>query len=310
MFKRNYLTTLFLLCLGMLSCQAFAFDVRPYCDDTGVWVQTLGGGGPELSDDQAAASYLIWADGKARVLIDPAPGSSVLFDKTEAKFEDLELMLFTHLHADHVGDFPAYAKGAYFSDRTAPLRIFGPDGRGPYPDTVTFVERLIGPQGAFAYLADFLSSTDNGFKLIPQNIAATGRRKWSGYSTPSIKLAAVPVHHGPVPALAYRIELGGFTLVFTGDFNNQKNLVAELAKDVDALIIHHAIPETARGAARELHVVPSQIGRIASQANPRILILGHRMNRTRGIESLSRATIEAEYDGSLIFANDLECWGL
>ncbi len=310
MLKRSVGQVALLFCFLLLAGRAVAFEVRAYCDDTGVWVQTLGGGGPELSDDQGAASYLIWQDGKARVLIDPAPGSSLLFDKTEARLEDLELILFSHLHADHAGDFPAFIKGSYFSERETDLRVFGPDGRGPYPDTVTFVERLIGPAGAFAYLSDFLTSRANGFRVIPENIAATGRRQWAGYSTPTITLAAIPVHHGPVPALAYRVEIGGFKLVFTGDFNNQKNLLPAFAKDADALVIHHAIPESARGAARELHVLPSQIARIAATANPRVLILGHRMNRTRGLESLARSAIESEYDGSLIFANDMECWGL
>ena len=41
-----------------------------------------------------------------------------------------------------------------------------------------------------------------------------------------------------------------------------------------------------------------------------MLILGHRMNRTRGRESQSREAIEAHYSGALIFADDLECWGL
>lgn len=299
--------------LWMCSPWALAFEVKNYCGDTGVWVQTLGGGGPELNDGQGAASYLIWQDGKARVLVDPAPGSSLLFDKTLANFEDLEVMLFSHLHVDHVGDFPAFVKGSYFLERTEPLRVFGPDGRGAYPDTETFVNRLIGPQGAFAYLNDFLQSStksSGGYRVIPQNVAATGRREWTGYGTENLRLAAVPVHHGPVPALAWRVEIGGHRIVFTGDFNNQKNLVPAFAKEVDALIIHHAIPENARGTARELHVLPSQIARIASQAKPRILVLGHRMKRTRGRESLATAAIDAEYNGAVIFANDMECWGL
>jgi ribonuclease BN (tRNA processing enzyme) len=84
----------------------------------------------------------------------------------------------------------------------------------------------------------------------------------------------------------------------------------EFAKDADALVIHHAIPDNARGAARDLHVTPTQIGQIAAQAGVRMVILGHRMNRTRGRESQSREAIEKNFTGPLIFANDLECWGL
>ncbi len=35
------------------------------------------------------------------------------------------------------------------------FRIVGPSGRGLYPSTSTFVGRLFGPQGAFAYLPSF-----------------------------------------------------------------------------------------------------------------------------------------------------------
>ena len=113
-----------------------------------------------------------------------------------------------------------------------------------------------------------------------------------------------------MPALAWSAEIGGKTIVFTGDFNNQKNVIPEFAKNADALVVSHAIAENTRGTQRDLHVLPSQIGRIADQANVRMVVLAHRMNRTRGKESISRGHIEENYDGYVIFANDMECWGL
>ena len=163
----NYRCLLSIVSILAAAAPVAAYDVRNYCGDTGVWVQTLGGGGPELDDEQASASYLIWQDGKARVLIDPAPGSSLLFDKAKGPFNDLQLLLISHLHVDHAGDLPAFIKGAYFSERTEPLRIFGPDGRGVYPDTTTFVARLIGPDGAFPYLADYLQPKKGSFSILP-----------------------------------------------------------------------------------------------------------------------------------------------
>ena len=59
------------------------------CGDRGVWVQILGAGGPELDDGQAGSSYIVWNDGKARVLVDTGPGASVGFDQAGAKIEDL-----------------------------------------------------------------------------------------------------------------------------------------------------------------------------------------------------------------------------
>lgn len=286
-------------------------DPTPYCGDEGVWIQILGAGGPELDDEQGGPSYVVFVDNKALLLVDTAPGASVAFDKAGARFEDLEAIVFTHLHADHAGDFPAFVKGSYFAEREALLPVLGPDGADPYPDTETFVERLIGADGAFAYLADFLTfRSSGGYKLSVRNVPAAGRRVWSAFRADTIRLSAIPVNHGPVPALAWRVEVGDQSIVFTGDFNNQKDLMADFAADADALVIHHAIPEGTRGEATNLHVTPSQIGDIAERADVRMVILGHRMNRTRGLESISRGAIEESYSGSLIFANDLECWGL
>ncbi|MDZ7669221.1 MAG: MBL fold metallo-hydrolase [Gammaproteobacteria bacterium] len=297
--------------LGTVQAAEPRTDPTPYCGNEGVWIQILGAGGPELDDGQGGPGYVVFADNKALLLVDTAPGSSVAFDKAGAKFEDLEAIVLTHLHADHAGDFPAFVKGSYFAGREALLPVLGPDGAGPYPDTETFVERLIGADGAFAYLADFLTfRSSGGYKLSVRNVPAAGRRVWSAFRADTIRLAAVPVNHGPVPALAWRVEIGDQSIVFTGDFNNQKDLMADFAAGADALVIHHAIPEGTRGEATNLHVTPSQIGDIAERADVRMVILGHRMNRTRGLESISREAIEERYNGSLIFANDLECWGL
>lgn len=298
-----------LLC--SLPAQAQRGGQAPLCGDEGVWLQILGAGGPELDDGQGGPGYVVFIDGRARLLVDTAPGSSVAFDKAGARFADLEAIVLTHLHADHAGDFPAFIKGSYFAGREAMLPVLGPDGAGPYPDTETFVERLIGENGAFAYLADFLTfRSSGGYRLSVRNVPASGRRTWSAFRADSLRLSAIPVHHGPVPALAWRVDIDDQSIVFTGDFNNQKNLMTDFAAGADALVIHHAIPEGTRGEAANLHVTPSQIGQIAAAADVRMVILGHRMNRTRGLESVSRDAIREHYDGPLVFANDLECWGL
>ena len=300
---------LLILATLLLSPPIFADQL---CGDTGVWVQILGSGGPELDDGQGGSSYLIWNDNKARVLIDTGPGSSVAFDKAEAKIEDLNAVLFTHLHADHAVDFPAFIKGSYFAERTEPLIVLGPDSNNPdYPDTESFITRLIGPNGAFPYLQDFLTAkSSGGYRIRARNVLATGKKRWARFGNEELKIAAIPVNHGPVPALAWRIDVGDVSVVISGDFNNQKNVMAGFAKDADALLVSHAIPENSRGNQRELHVLPSQLGRIAEQAEARMLILSHRMNRTQGRESQTRQHIEESYSGYILFANDMECWGL
>lgn len=298
------------LFIGLLGHSAWAAD-NPFCGEEGTWIQILGAGGPELDDGQAGSSYLIWIDNKARLLIDTGPGAATNFDRAGADFADLDAIVYTHLHVDHSSDFSAFVKGSFFAERDRPLPVLGPNGNDEYPDMDSFVARMIGPSGAYPYLADFLTyKSSGGYKINPRKVPSTGRRRWSRFNSENFRLSSIPVHHGPVPAVAWRVEIDEQNIVFTGDFNNSKNVVADFAEDAAALVVSHAIPEGARGNAAELHATPGQLGRIANQANVRMLILGHRMNRTRGVESLSREAIEKNYTGPLIFANDMECWGL
>ena len=308
---------------------------QPYCGDEGVWIQMLGTGGPELDDGRAGPSYLLWIDNRARLLVDAGPGAATGFDAAGAAFADLDAVVFTQLTAHHSADLPAFLEGARYEDRKRRLPLFGPDGRDEYPGMAAFVERLIGADGLYPHLAGLLmprsanrparsslegadaSSTSarealswDRHHLSVTDVPALGRRRWAKFGSPNLRLAAMPVHHDGLPALAWRVDAGGYAVVFTGDFSNRKNLVAEFAAGADALVVSHALPEHMRGELRERHLIPSQIGRIAAAAGVRMVILGHRMKRTQGRESQSREAIEAAYAGPVIFANDLECWGL
>ena len=282
-----------------------------HCRDEGVWIQILGSGGPELNDKRASASYLVWIEGKARLLVDTGPGSSAAFDLAGARIEDLEAIVYTHLHADHASDFPAFVKGSRFAERKRPLTILGPAGNEAMPSMTEFVDAMIGPQGAFRYLQDFLTyKSSGGYKISARDVPSTGQRRWAQFSTRTLRLAAIPVHHGDVPAVAWRVNVGAQSITFSGDFSNQKNTLVKLAAGTDALVAHHAIIESTRGRLREHYARPSQIGRVALDANVRMLLLGHRTRLTRGLASLSIAAIETHYKGPILFGDDLDCWGL
>ena len=84
------------------------------CPASGNWLQVLGLGGPEDQDKIASSSYLIWIDGKARILIDAGGGSALRFGQSEAQIATLDAVLFSHLHVDHSADFPALIKSSFF----------------------------------------------------------------------------------------------------------------------------------------------------------------------------------------------------
>ena len=56
-----------------------------------------------------------------------------------AQMSDLDLILFTHFHVDHSGDFAALIKSSWFEERKRPLPIYGPGGNDFMPSTVEFV---------------------------------------------------------------------------------------------------------------------------------------------------------------------------
>lgn len=304
-FSMPRLFTTLLLCSLAVSVQADTV----HCGKEGVWIQILGSGGSELDDGRGAASYALWIDNHARLLVDPGPGAALLFEQAGGRIADLDAIAFSQLTADHAADLAALVGGATGGDRDRPLPLLGPDGNDAVPSMRTLIERLFGLQGAFPDLEPYLSFR-GGFKLSATNVPSTGSRRWARFGTENVTLAAIPVHHGGTPTIAWRATTGGQSVTFGGDFNNQGNLMQTFAKGSDALVVSHAITEATRGDLRDRFATPSQLGRIATDAGVRMLILGHRMNRTRGMETQTETKIRESYAGPLIFANDLECWGL
>jgi len=279
------------------------------CGEKGVWLQVLGSGGPELDDGRASSGYVIWREGKARLLIDIGSGSMFRFEQSGASLNDLDVILLSHMHVDHTNDLPALVKASFFSDRNRDLPIYGPTGNRFMPSASNYLEDLFWLDGAYQYLNRYLDGTDI-YRLLPFDVDTKGKAEQVVLADSRYRLTAVPVHHGPLPALAWRVEIAGKTLVFSGDMNNDNGTLANLAKQADLLVAHHAVPEGITGVARNLHMPPSVIGKIAAKARVKLLVLSHRMNRTFGQEQTSTAQIRRTYNGPMQFADDLQCFRL
>ncbi len=269
----------------------------------------LGSGGPELEDQRASTSYLLWLDGRPRILIDSGGGSALQFGRSGAHVSQLDAILFTHLHIDHTADFPALIKSSYFEERKEPLAVYGPTGNDSFPPTTEFVADLFDRQhGAYRYLADFLAGGDGGYKLIVHDVSLPARAVRTIFRAKDIAATATPVIHGGVPAVAWRVTLGGKNIVFSGDTNGDNGNLEHLAKDADLFVAHNAIPEGATGVERQLHMPPSVIGRIANVAKVKSVVLSHRMLRTLGHEAQTREEIAKKFSGPVTFADDLDCF--
>jgi ribonuclease BN (tRNA processing enzyme) len=279
------------------------------CTGSGIEVQVLGSGGPELQDARASSSYLIWRDGKARVLIDSGGGSALRFVQSGAVMTDLDLVLFTHLHIDHTADFAALIKSSYFEERRAPLPVYGPSGNADFPSLGMWIADLFDPKrGAYRYLGTFLKGRQEGYVLQPHTIILAPREMRVVSSADGIVVRAARVVHGDVPALAWRIEIGGRVIAFSGDGDGRNGNLQRVAHAADVFIAHNAVPEGAEGAPLALHMPPSLIGQIAAQSGVKHLVLSHRMLRTLGRESETAQMIARRYAGPLDFANDLDCY--
>ena len=294
-----------LLCASCLAPAAAATT----CSNHGVQVQVLGSGGPELEDKRASSSYLVWQDGRPRVLIDSGGGSALRFGQAGAHVAQLDVVLFTHLHIDHSGDFSALIKSSYFEERSLPLPVYGPPGNEYFPSTTEFVGGLFDSQhGIYRYLAEFLAGKDGGYSLQAHDVALSAREIRTVVSGKDLSLAAAQVIHGGVPAIAWRVSIGDKTIVFSGDTNGDNGNLERLAKGADLFVAHNAVPEGETGAARQLHMPPSVIGRIAKTAGVGRVVLSHRMLRTLGREPETRAVIARYYAGEVAFAEDLDCF--
>lgn len=279
------------------------------CGLDGIYIQVLGASGGGFDDAQASSGYLVWVNGKARILIDAGPGTALRFQESGADFRDLEAMVFTQVHPQHIADLPAFVLASINAGRTAPLPIFGPGGSDPQPGFLEWIDLAMGPTGAYRDLADMFSGFSRaGYRIHPTEIDHSSRSRWSGFRRGDITLSAIGTDHGNQPALAWRVDVSGIGITFTGSTANRRQLVNDLAADSVILVAHHAIPENARGFVREQFMTPSQIGRLAGEAGVNRLILSHRTPRTRGRETQSRDEIRNHFRGSIVFANDLNCW--
>jgi len=301
-FKNTIISLLFLIAHAPLSA-------APGCGQSGVWLQVLGSGGPEVTDGRVSSSYIIWQGGRARLLIDMGGGSLARFEQSGASINDLDAILLTHLHVDHTNDLPALVKASFFTNRDRDLPIYGPTGNQRMPSTSQFIQRLFGTDGAFRYLQDYLDGTGR-YRLLAEDVDNDGGKATRVIDNEKFKLSATPVNHGPIPAIAWRVDIAGISLVFSGDMSNNRDVLWRLAVQADILIAHHAIPEKTNPVARNLHMPPSEIGKIAARAKIKRIVLSHRMQRTFGKESESLSIIRKHYQGPVAFANDLQCFAI
>jgi ribonuclease BN (tRNA processing enzyme) len=265
-------------------------------------VQILGSGGPALNRERASASYLLWVDGRARMLIDMGGGTYLRFAQSGAKLADLALVGISHLHPDHVSDLPALLWLSRQA-RTEPLPIAGPSGNDVAPDFPAFLARLFDEKnGAFEVLGAALGAPrGNGVRLDVSVIDVAKAEPSAVFKGPDLTVTALGIPHANMPTLAYRVETPAGSVVFSSDQNGTNPKFIDFARNANVLIMHLAI---AAGAASPLHAAPAVVGRIARDAGVGRLIVSHigQFDLQAAINELKQS-----YTGPLTVGADLQC---
>jgi ribonuclease BN (tRNA processing enzyme) len=287
--------------LSMLLFVSTPAMAKATCTDDPVVLQVLGSGGP-FGMGRASAGYLIRIDGVGRILVDAGGGTFTRFHEAGASIGDLELLALSHFHPDHSSEVPAL-----LWVQPTDMLVSGPSGNEGYPSASEYVSGLFGAEGVFRAVTD-------GKGLNTVTVDVTRPEPTEVFATESLRVRALGVPHGIVPALGYRIDIGDVSIAFSSDQNGSDPAFAEFASGVDILVVHVAVPETIGGYGADLHAKPSIWGQMATDADVGTLVLSH-LSRVPphtaegDLPSFDEklAHLRSRYKGPLIIAEDLMC---
>lgn len=267
------------------------------CNDTGLQLQILGSGGPGASGGRASAAYVLWRDGKSRVLIDAGSGTKDNFFKASASLQDLQLIALSHLHPDHSAELPALLWPS-----TGNFRVAGPTAGNVIPDIQVFLDRLFGASGAFPVFANRVAFDT----LVVDVQQTTPVEVWRENG---LVLTALRVPHADVPTLGYRFDLDETSIAFTSDQNGSNPDFIEFIRGVDVLVIHLAVSEDVNETMGRLHARPSVWGQMAAAAGVGRVVASH-ISAAQAELAKQLAMVQSNYSGQVIVGEDLLCVAL
>jgi ribonuclease Z len=275
-----------------------------------LFVRLLGTGGPGLSTDRAEAGLLVLA-GPEVLLFDCGRGIPERLAQLNLARISVSNVFLTHLHSDHTEGLPILWMNEFtWSARnTTPLSVWGP-GTGPDQPTGT-TEMTTSIANAYAtnthIRRDLVEHLPGGGIQFQTNVINS---EGVVYQNNGVTVTAFVVDHGPVkPALGYRIDYQGHSVVFSGDTTASTNLVKN-AQGADVLIHEVLIPPLtatpANDAILAYHTTPEQAAGVFSQVMPKLAMYTHIVDQIgAGAAGLIRRTRAAGYTGPLEVGDDL-----
>lgn len=278
--------------------------------DSDFSVTLLGTGSPRPLPNRFSMSTLVEA-GDQTLVFDAGRGATIRLYEHGVRLGAVDALFVTHFHSDHTVGIPDLWLsgwiGTSFGQRKEPFRVVGPTG------TRTLMDHL-----AEAYSADI--STREADEGLPPEGVAVQVEEFTGdgvvYEEDGVKVTAFAVNHGDLikPAVGYRVDYDGRSVLISGDTRYDENLI-RAAEGVDLLIHEVIVPhpkmiESPVGRAIiEHHTTPQEAGRIFTQVHPdlavysHIVLFGSPENPAPNEEDLVTFTRET-YDGPLVVGED------
>ena len=272
----------------------------------------LGTGTPNPFPDRSGPSVAIVVNDEP-YLIDFGPGVVRQASAMSPEYggsvkglavENIKHAFLTHLHSDHTVGLPDLILTAWTVGRDEPLKLFGPEGTKhmagkvleAYEEDIRY--RLYSEQPA----------NNEGWRVETHEIRETG----FVFEDHNVKVEAFRVPHGSWPeAWGYRFTTPDTVIVSSGD-TAPSDVLKQYSQGADVLI--HEVYSEEGFAKKEPqwqkyhaknHTSTSELGRLASEVKPKLLILYHQLLWGSTHETLIDE-VKSEFSGTVVSARDLD----
>ncbi len=237
-----------------------------------------GTGAPSL---RRGSPGLVILSEKSTVLVDSGPGALRKMLEAGITYLDVDLLLYTHTHPDHVADLVPLLFACKYAEKPRQEDLLCAGGYG-FTD---FFEKLKNVFGTWI--------EPRSYRLTIQEVLQPQ------FLFRDLKIFAKPMSHLR-ESLGYRVEFkNGKSLAVSGDTDYCKNLV-DLAFGVDLLILECSFPE---GMKVEGHLTPALAGKIALESKCKRLLLTHLYPVCDQVDVVQQCS--QIFKGEVILAEDL-----